>query len=412
MGRTIVNKNILRNKGMIDYPLMLVSIIMIAFGTLMVASASAPSALNAQGDAFYFLKRQLFILPVGFAAMFLCMFVDVRYYKKFSKIIYIVTLVLLALVVVPGVGVTRNGATRWLGVGSLQIQPSEIAKIAVVIFFSARLSRPDCQIESFTKGLIPNLCLLGIACGLIIIEPHMSGCIIVGFAGALVIFLAGAKIKHFLLLAAPVVVAAVALVVSSPYRMSRITAFLDPFADIRGEGWQIVNSLFAIGSGGLFGKGLGKSTQKYLYLPEPQNDFILSVIAEELGFIGVILVIALFVFFIYRGIRIAMKAPDKFTSLLAAGLTGFIAIEALINIAVVTSSVPVTGMPLPFFSYGGTSLVFLMASVGILLNISRYTGNNFNPRLVETEDSVVDEETGKRRSNGRQLARNQARTRE
>ena len=220
---------------------------------------------------------------------------------------------------------------------------------------------------------MPHLVVLGIFAVLLLLEPHFSCVVLIGLTAVLIMYVAGAKIKHFLITAALAVPVAIIAIIKEPYRLARITSFFDPFADKQGDGWQIVQSLYAIGSGGIFGSGLGKSSQKYLSLPEPQNDFIFSVLAEELGLIGVLILISLFVFLIYRGIKIAVNAPDMFGTLLATGIVGMIAFQALINIAVVTSTVPVTGMPLPFFSFGSTSLMTTMAEMGVVLSVSKQT---------------------------------------
>jgi len=260
-----------------------------------------------------------------------------------------------------------------LAVGSLTFQPSEFAKLAIVIFLAHSLSKNYDTLKHFWKGLCPYLVLIGIFAGLLLLEPHMSGMLLVVITSVILLLTAGAKIRHFLLLLVPLVPGGIFLITMESYRMDRVMAFLNPFADVQGTGWQSVQSLYAIGSGSLFGVGLGQSQQKFLYLPEPQNDFIFSVICEELGFIGAILVIGLFVFLIYRGLKISSKAPDLFGSLLGTGIVVLIAAQVLFNIAVVTSSVPPTGIPLPFFSAGGSALVFTLAGMGILLNISRQT---------------------------------------
>jgi cell division protein FtsW len=257
-------------------------------------------------------------------------------------------------------------------IGGQTFQPSEIAKLAIILFFAFSLSKRKAYITDFTKGLLPYLGVLGLIAGLIMLEPHFSATLVISLVVVLMLYCAGAKLSHFLMLSIPVIPMGIYLVVSAPYRLKRLVAFIDPWNDPKGGGWQIVQSLYAIGSGGFFGRGLGKSLQKFMYIPEPYNDFIFAVLSEELGFMGVIFVLMLFTLFVWRGVKVAMNAPDTFGSLVAIGITSLIAIQVIINIAVVTSSMPVTGMPLPFFSYGGTSLLFLLFEVGILLNISRY----------------------------------------
>jgi cell division protein FtsW len=272
-------------------------------------------------------------------------------------------------VLVPGLGDNVNGSTRWL----FGIQPSEIAKLAVILFFAYSLSKRKDQLSSFWKGLLPYLLLLGIFAALLMLEPHFSGTVVLVCIGGVILFVSGAKMQHLMSIGVPAVFAGAFLIFTSEYRMKRVTAFFDPFQDKLGDGWQIIQSLYAIGSGGIFGLGLGRSRQKFLYIPEPHNDFIFSILCEELGFIGAVITILLFAALIWRGIKIAMNAPDTFGSLIAVGITTLIAVEVIINIAVVTSSMPVTGMPLPFFSYGGTALFAIMCCMGIMLNISRYS---------------------------------------
>lgn len=268
-------------------------------------------------------------------------------------------------------GVTRNDATRWLGVGTRTIQPSEFMKIAIIMFFAASISSHPEKLKTFFKGLLPYLAILGVTALLLLLEPHMSAAMIILFIGFVLLFCGGAKLSHFIPLGVAGVAGALGLAFTAEYRVKRMLIFLDPWQDPTGDGWQIIQSLYAVGSGGLFGVGLGKSVQKYMYIPEPHNDFIFAILAEELGFIGCMFVIILFGIFVWRGISISMRAPDMFGSLVAIGITAMIGIQAAFSIAVVTSSMPVTGIPLPFFSYGGTALIMLMCCVGILLNISR-----------------------------------------
>jgi len=360
-------------KNQPDFWLFLTILILLAIGTMMIFSSSAASAYtNNDGNTYLFLQKQLIWVALGLVAMFVASMVDYRLIGKYSFILFMIGIFFLAIIFIPGVGQTLNGAKRWVGVGSLTFQPSELVKITTILFFSYSLSLPK-QKETLKKfsGFLLYIGMLGLIAGLLLLEPHFSCTIIISLVCIILLFLGGAKIWHFAVVAAPALVGVVALFFVKDYMMKRLTAFLDPFADAKGDGWQIVQSLYAIGSGGLFGKGLGRSVQKYLYLPEPYNDFILSILAEELGFIGVAVVLTLFVIFIWRGFKISFNAPDKFGSLLAAGITSLIAVQLIINVAVVTASMPVTGMPLPFFSYGGTSLVFLLTDMGILLNISK-----------------------------------------
>lgn len=360
----------MKSKKSFDFWLFTAFFILLAIGTIMVFSASGPTAYSNKGDTYFFLKKQLMVLPIGFFALFITMNFDYRKYGKLSFLLVIVSIILMLMVKVPGIGMTLNGARRWIKPG---IEPSEIAKLAVILFFSYSLSKRKDSLKLFIGGFMPYILLVGVYAGILLfLQSHLSATIVITVVAFSILFSAGAKITHFVIIAIPALMGFVAAIVYEPYRLERIYAFLDPFKYKQDGGWQVINSLYAIGSGGWFGKGLGKSLQKYLYLPEPHNDFILAVLAEELGFIGVMVVILLFLIFIWRGIKISINAPDTFGSFVAIGITTLIAIQVIINIAVVSSSIPNTGMPLPFFSYGGTSLLFLMCEVGILLNISRY----------------------------------------
>lgn len=357
-----------------DYQLLAIAIALLAFGLIMVYSASSPSAyIYQKGDSAYYFKYQFIWAIVGVLAMAFMIFYD---YKNLSKHIILITavcLLLLVAVLIPGIGIKLNGARRWINLGITTFQADEAAKLGVILLLSHSLSKNYVRLKSFTHGLLPYLLVVGLFDGLIILEPHNSCVLIITLTSGVILIAAGAKIKHFVGLAIPLLIGAVALVIVQPYVLQRVFTFLDPWSDTQGTGYQIIQSLYAIGSGGILGLGLGKSRQKFLFIPEPQNDFIFSILAEELGLIGVILVIVLFIMFIYRGIKIARHAPDLFGTLTAAGITSMIAIQVILNIAVVTSSMPVTGIPLPFFSYGGTALLFNFIEVGILLSISRYT---------------------------------------
>lgn len=355
-------------RGKMDFWIFVTILILLAIGTIMVFSSSAAYAYSKFGDTYYFLKKQLQWLAVGMVAMLVVANIDYRKYAKWSPWMLLGTLVLLILTAL--VGTRLNGAKRWLG----PFQPSEILKITLIIFLAYMMAKHYRKMGTFLKGFVPYLALTGGFAFLLYLQPHMSCALIIVSVTAIMMILAGTKIRYFLLSAAAVIpVVAYLVIFKLGYIKDRIFAFLDPLADASGDSWQIIQSLYAIGSGGLFGKGIGRSLQKYLYLPEPYNDFILSILAEELGFVGVVAVVFIFGLLIWRGFKVANNAPDRFGSLLAAGITSLIAVQVVINIAVVTSSMPVTGMPLPFFSYGGTSLIFLMIDMGILLNISRYS---------------------------------------
>lgn len=362
-----------KSKKPFDFLIFMTVMILLSLGTIMVFSSGAPHAYNyMHGDTYHFLKKQMMYVPLGLLAMFITMNIDYRKLGKWSPVFLVSSLALLVLVCIPGIGTELNGARRWFVFGGFNLQPSEIAKLSIILFFSHSLSKRKEELKFFFKGLVPYLIIIGLHALLLLLQPHLSATVIIGMVSSIILFCAGAKIKHFVLMGVPAVAGVAVLVATSDYRLARVTSFLNPWNDPQGGGWQVVQSLYAIGSGGLFGRGLGKSLQKFLYIPEPYNDFILAVLAEELGFIGVATVLLLFLIFIWRGVKVAMNAPDAFGSMVAIGITSLVAVQVIINVAVVTSSMPVTGMPLPFFSYGGTSLMFLMSGIGVLLNISKY----------------------------------------
>lgn len=357
----------------LDYGLLIVVLILLAFGLVMVLSTSAPYSLRTEGNSYFYAEKQLKFAILGIIIMFIVSNIDYRIYKgKLADIAMIGAGLLLVAVLIPHVGITRNDATRWLGIGTFQFQPSELMKIALIIFMSAKISKNPGKIKNFWTGLVPYLALIGVIGGLLMFEPHMSATMIIAVIAVAIIFAAGAKMSQLVPIGVIGMIGAFFLARMKEYRWKRMIIFLDPWQDAQGDGWQIIQSLYAIGSGGLFGVGIGKSVQKYMYIPEPHNDFIFAILAEELGLVGVFAVMILFGLFIWRGITIALKAPDMFGTLVAVGITTMIGIQAVFSMAVVSSSMPVTGIPLPFFSYGGTALIMLLASVGVLLNISRH----------------------------------------
>lgn len=361
-----------KEKGNPDLILLITTILLIVIGVVMVYSASAVIAYHEMGDYYYYVKRQFIFALLGLIAMFVVMKVEYWRLRRWARPFLLLTLFLLILVVIPGVGLERGGARSWLGVGAFSIQPSEFAKLGMVLYVSHLLTKFHKQIPSFTRGLIPILALAGFFFALIMLQPDLgTGTVLLGTV-LLMIFAAGAKLSHLGGLALLGASGFVALVAAAPYRLERIYAFLDPWSDPLGDGYQTIQSLYAIGPGGLFGLGLGHSMQKFNYLPEPYNDFIFAIVAEELGFIGGSLLLLLFIFLIWRGFRTAAVAPDLFGSFLAIGITGMIALQVAINIGVVIGFFPVTGITLPFISAGGSSLTILLVAMGILLNISRY----------------------------------------
>lgn len=362
----------MKGKKPFDFWIFITVLILLSLGLVMVLSASMPAAYSYIGNTYYYFEKQLIFAVIGFVAMFVAMNIDYRKLKKLSTITLILSIVLLILVLVPGIGNVENGSRRWIYLGPSGFQPSELAKFAIILFFSYSLSKRKDKLQSFTKGLLPYLFIIGIYAVLLMCEPHFSCTIIITLVATIILFAAGAKIRHFAALVIPAAGGVTLAVLFIPYIQDRVLSFLNPFKDPLGEGYQTIQSLYAIGSGGIFGRGLGRSMQKFLYLPFAHNDYIFAVLAEELGYVGVIAVILLFLIFTWRGLKVAMSACDAFGSLLATGITCLISVQSLLNIAVVTNSAPPTGVSLPFFSFGGTSLVVFMTEVGLLLSISRY----------------------------------------
>lgn len=336
----------------------------------MVFSSSSYAAMLSHHDAFYYLKRQglwaLFSLGVMFGAMRL----DYYRLQRWAGLFLLTSLFLLALVLLAGIA--SRGASRWLGLGGLTFQPSELVKLAMVIYLARSLSRRQEKLALFGEGLLPPTVMVVAAAGMILAQPDLGTAIVLGGTAYLMFFAAGARSSHLIGLGLVGVAGALVAAVVEPYRLERLMGFLDPMADPKGTGFQTIQSLLALGSGRLFGVGLGMSRQKFLYVPERHTDFIFAILGEELGFLGALGVLLLFFVLIWRGMRTALFLPDDFGRLLASGLTSMIAFQALINLGVVTGALPVTGITLPFLSYGGSSLLVSMAAVGILLNLSRY----------------------------------------
>lgn len=358
--------------GGIDLVFLVLVLCLLTFGLIMVASASYVSALYRYGDSYHFIKRQLLFAVVGVALMLGVSRFDYHRLRRFAIPLLIAAVLMLILVLIPGIGIKVNGARRWLGFGAFQFQPSEIGKLAVIIAFASYMSANYKRMKEFGVGiLIPGIALV-VVCGLVAVETHISGAILIFLVGAVMIFVGGASLKWFLGIAATGLTGILGFAILTPYAKGRIETWLHPFNDVTGDGFQTVQSLYAIGSGGLLGLGLGQSRQKYLYIPEPQNDYIFSIICEELGFIGAMMMIILFILLIWRGFVIAYHAKDKFGSLLVVGIVSRVAIQTILNIAVVTNAIPPTGISLPFFSYGGTALTILLVEMGIVLAVSRY----------------------------------------
>lgn len=343
----------------IDFTLLITILLLLSIGLIMLLSASSPSALAESGNSYSYFSKQLIFAVLGIIAMMIISKIDYRFYQKFYKHAWWIALILLVLVLVAGK--TINGAKRWIYVTeTLSIQPSEIVKILMIIFYAGILVKNRDELNLYGKGFLKHIAMLAPIIGLLLLQPHFSASIVIIGICSIMMIMAGCKFWHFLVTGGVAgIPAVIALVFFSPYRLQRVITFLDPWKDATGDGWQVIQSLYAIGSGGLFGAGLGESKQKFLYIPEPHNDFIFSILGEELGFIGCAVVLILFAVFIWRGVLIAMKAPDMFGSLVAIGITALVGIQVIINVAVVTSSMPATGMPLPFFSYRWYSFIYI-----------------------------------------------------
>ncbi|MDD4839088.1 MAG: putative lipid II flippase FtsW [Clostridia bacterium] len=352
----------------IDIPLVLTAIVLSIIGLVFIFSASSYSAELQYGDSFHYVKTQAVALVLGVFFMLAISFLDLSKLQKFKLPIYVVSLVILALVFIPGFGVEIYGAKRWLNLGFFTIQPSEYAKFGMIIFIAGFMAKRGVD-RIPTLGIV--LLSGGLICLLLVLEPNMSITICVAVVLFLMLFFGGAKPLHLILLFVPAVLGGIALVVAEPYRVQRLLAYVNPWASPLEEGYQLIQSYYSLGAGGMFGIGLGNSRQKFLFLPFAESDFILSIIGEETGLVGCSIIIALFLVIIIKGIMIALRARDRFSAYLAAGVTSMIAIQSLVNIAVVCGAIPPTGLPLPFISAGGSSLVAYLCSIGLLLSVSR-----------------------------------------
>ncbi len=354
----------------LDLTFLVLVVLVLISGLVMLFSASYAAGLGDEGDSMYYIKRQLIAALLGVGAMLVNSRLDYRIYRKLSWVAAAVSVLLLILVF--PMGVTVNGARRWLYLG-LRFQPSEIAKIGMILVLAHVIAKNYDKMSTFTSGIMIPLGITGVFALLVIIEPHLSGALLLVIIGVVMVFVGGANWKHLLLCFIVVLLLVVLVVSMTSYMGKRVNAWLDPWSDPQGEGYQIIQSLYAIGSGGLMGLGLGNSQQKYGYLPEAHNDYIFSIACEELGFIGAVVIILLFALLVWRGFRIALNERDKFGCLICVGVMTQVGAQTLLNIAVVSNAIPSTGISLPFFSYGGTSLVLLLLEMGVVLNISRYS---------------------------------------
>ncbi|MBR3049341.1 MAG: stage V sporulation protein E [Bacilli bacterium] len=352
--------------------LLFLSVILISiFGLIMIYSASSIWANYKFHDSFHYLKYQFIFLILGIIIMKFISKIDYKFYYKNSNKILLICFILLILVLIPGIGSIRNGSRSWFGIGPLGVQPSEAAKLGMIIFTSKYLTNSNKFLKSYKKGVFPILGILLILFGLIMLQPDLGTGVILVLSIILLLFIAGVNMKFFFGIGIIGLIGIILLIIIAPYRMDRITSFIDPWNDPLGTGFQIIQSLYAIGPGGLLGNGFGNSIQKQFYLPEPQTDFIFSIISEEFGVVGCFIIVGLFSLILYRGIKIALNTKDSFSKYLAFGLIFQIIFQTLMNLMVVIGLIPVTGVTLPFISYGGSSLLISMVSMGILLNISR-----------------------------------------
>ena len=353
-----------------NFAIFFLMIILLCIGCLFVYSASYYSAGLTYGDKFYFLKKQLFGIAVGLVGFLFFYWFDYTKLKKVSWWLFALACAMLVLVFVPGVGVTNYGATRWINLKVMTFQPSEIAKFAFIVSAATMLSNASEKVKSF-KGILPVLVVGGIFCALIIVEPNMSITITMALLVAVMLFVGGARAKHFLIMIVPAVAVVILLIIIEPYRLKRLVAFVDPFASSKDEGFQLVQSLLGISLGGLFGSGILRSRQKYLFLPFAESDFIFSIIAEETGFVGSVFVIVLFVLLFFAIIKVAKNSNDRFGTLLSTGIGSVIIIQVLLNLGVVSGVLPPTGLPLPFISSGSTSIMVFMSMLGIVENVHK-----------------------------------------
>ena len=359
-------------KGPIDMPFFLLVMLLMGIGLVMLFSASFPWAYYKGWGPAYYLIRQSIFAAMGVSTMLLIGKINYQRFRGLAKLGLMAAIVLLVLVLIPGIGQTRNNATRWLGIGDiLTFQPSEIAKFAVVLYFSDSISKKKDQMRTLRYGIVPYALILVVIAGLMMLEPHLSGTVLILGTGAILMLVGGIGWGWVLGALGAAAAAGYFLIGVIGYGHSRVAMWLDPWLDRQGDGYQMVQSLLSIGSGGLLGVGLGKSRQKFQYLPEPQNDFIFSIICEELGLIGATIIMLLFAALILRGYWIALHARDRFGALLVVGVISLVAMQTFLNIGVVTGLLPATGISLPFFSYGGTALLIQLAEMGVVLSVSR-----------------------------------------
>ena len=364
---------ILDERGLLDVPFLVLTVLLVLIGVLMMFSASYARAYSAEGKATYYFARQAVFAIVGIGIMLFFSTWNYQIWRSVSFFILAAAIVFLLLV--PLIGIEENGAKRWIYLGFTSFQPSEVAKLGIVLTFASMISYYRERMQSFREGILPFVVILAVVCGLLVLEPHLSAIIIILGVSAAMLFLGGVKLRWFALGLGVVGVFVAVYLATKGYAGDRIKAWLHPFEDESDSGYQIVQSLYAIGSGGLMGLGLGRSRQKYLYLPEEHNDYIFPIVCEELGFVGAMVVLLLFLLLILRGYWIALHARDRFGMLVVGGLTTLLALQVFLNIGVVTNLLPATGISLPFFSYGGTALLIQLFEMGVILSVSRQNDN-------------------------------------
>lgn len=370
-------RNARLTRGKVDFSILLTISVLCAFGLVMIFSASyyyAQHYSGANNDSFYYLKRQLVYLLIGYPVMLIVSMIDYRIIERLRSVFLAISLILLIAVLLWGQDL--NGGKRWLNIAGISIQPSELAKFGLMIFMCSYMSRHKNEMSSFRFGMLPMLIAIGFVAGLVMLQPNMSMAVIIGFIGVVLLYLGGCDIKQLLILGVLAIIAVFILAFAQPYRVARMTSFGNPENDPQGSGYQLLQSYYAIGSGGFFGKGLNNSYQKLLYMTYGESDFIFAILCEEFGFIGGLIIILMYAWIVFRGIVIAMRCRNRFGSLLAAGISIVFGFQVFVNIGVVTGLLPTTGQALPFISAGGTSLLVFLAAMGLLLSISR----DVNPR--------------------------------
>lgn len=378
------------SRGRPDFLLLILTLLLVGFGLVMVFSASSSVALVSEGDSLYFTKRQFMWAGLGVFVMLLVMNLNYQVFQRYFLLFFIPVVIMLALV--PFIGEERNGAHSWFGIGSMGIQPTEPAKLAIILYLGALITKKGDKFRSFKKGLLPVIVIVGFICGLIMMQPDLGSCLVLAACASIMILAGGANLKQVFLSGGLValmltVIFSISMAVSPKawaYRIDRLTVFRDPLADAQASGWHLVASLQALGHGGITGAGFGESVQKLHYLKYPYNDFIFAVIAEEFGFIGSTLFLLFYLFFLWRGLIVALRCPDQFGTVVGVGIVGLIAIQAFVNIGGVTATIPLTGVTLPFISYGGSSLLFCLMSMGVLLSISRESNKVEKPSSSRT----------------------------